>query len=125
MSSLTLHLPNNYVELGREEIEYLEGGGFEQVCTPMSLDSRLISVPINALGWWFTGVGVAKATAKAAGMIASVLGTAKYADNIANVIGGFTGSWFELGTHLANYLDGLDGSKDGRIAYTNCTTVWK
>ena len=120
-----LQLPNSFVEIDREEMEYVDGGGWESVCTDMSVDKRLIEYPVNALGWWYTGVGIAKATNKIASIIAGVLGSSKYSENIGNVIGGLTGDWFNVGTHLANYLDGVDGSTDGRLSYTTCQMVWK
>lgn len=30
-----------------------------------------------------------------------------------------------VGTHLANHIDGVDGSTDGRLSYTTCQMVWK
>ncbi len=118
MSTFVLQLPNNYVEIEREEMEYVDGGGPTAHVIEKSIDKRLISVPVNALGWYFTGGAIGKGIAMLGKQAAKAIGGVLSAGGIANVANGFTGDWWNFGDHLANSLDRKDRIPgNGRIDY--------
>lgn len=123
MRKHTLELPNNFVEIRGNEMEFIEGGKCRVVSTKMSINKNLIAQPINALSWWFGGKSYNAIVNKCAGVVAGVIGSNSLAGNIASVLGAGTGSILNLGTHLANKLDRMDGKADGRITYIKTSTV--
>ena len=113
-----LQLPNSYVEIDRDEMEYVDGGGPTAHLIEKSIDKRLISVPVNAIGWYFTGGLVGKGMELVGKVASKAMGGVLSAVGIANVASNFTGSWWNFGDHLANYLDSIDRDPgNGRIDY--------
>lgn len=118
-----LQLPQNYVEINTNEMHSIEGGKCRVVKTKMSIDKRLVSVPLNGLGWWYTGKSTNAIIGKMASVIARVIKMPGLSDKIGYLIGGYGGSFFNIGDHIANGLDRMDGKKDGRITYWKTSTV--
>ncbi|WP_286910337.1 hypothetical protein [Clostridium sp. UBA1652] len=110
-----LQMPKSYVDIDMDEMEYVDGGKI--LIVERSIDKRLVSWPINAIGWYFTGGLISAGISKLSGVVAKIVGL--NSGKLSNVIGGFTGSWFEFGTHYANYLDRTDSKpNNGRIEYS-------
>ncbi len=96
MSSLKLQLPNNYVEIEGNEMEYIDGGVTAHRIKK-SYDKRVISYPVNAIGWYFTGGAISAGLLKLSTKVSSAIGGVLGAKGIANVAAGFTGRWWNFG----------------------------
>ena len=117
MSSMTLKLPNSYVEVERDEMEYVDGG-VRVKNIERSIDKRLISYPVNAIGWYFTGGAIGKGLGVLSAKISQAIAGSLSAEGIGYVVSGFTGNWWNFGDHLADYIDSIDiHPNNGRIDY--------
>ncbi len=123
MKNYKLELPNNFMEVKENEMELIEGGKCRVVSTKMSINKNLIAQPLNALSWWYGGKSFNAIVNKVSGVVAGVIGSQALSGNISSVIGAFASGGVNLGTHLANKLDRMDGKADGRITYIKTSTV--
>lgn len=116
-----LKMPINYIDINKTEMEYIDGGGTARVIE-RSIDKRWLSMPINAIGWFFNsgliGGAIGKCLSLIYNSVVSAIGNFLMGGAIAKVMSEFTGDWSNFGDHLANYVDSIDiKPNNGRLDY--------
>ncbi len=121
----SLQLPSNFVDVDREEMEYVDGGG-------LFISNRVIQGAIDVAIWIVPGLKFARTGILAVTMMSSVAKTA-LARAICTAVSKVTFSWFVLsqnsvlnaimtftGASIGGFIaekliDPLDGSRNGGV----------
>ncbi|MFL1470934.1 Blp family class II bacteriocin [Paraclostridium bifermentans] len=118
MKNTKLQLPNNFIEINNDEMEYIDGGRPRPHVIERSISKKVVSAPVNALGWYFTGGAIGKGMAKLGSAASKAIGGTLSAGGLASIASSYTGNWWNFGDHLANYLDKRDRHPgNGRLDY--------
>ena len=126
-----LQLPNNYVEIDRDEMEYVDGGGkVPRWAASATLDALLLATPVGVgtaplkyLGKQAATALVKKFAPNIAGIAAWALRTALGAginmstSTITNLIISNAASFLSVGGIVAFVGDYADGNLDGWISW--------
>lgn len=122
--SFELQMPSSFVDIDREEMEYLEGG--------IKISNQIIAGAIDTAIWMIPGMKQFKGTTLGFAMLSSTaknqvvrticnvltnvsLGWLKMSESkIMAVLLNFTG--FSIGSYIAeNVVDPMDGARDGGL----------
>lgn len=126
MSLYALQLPNNYVEIERDEMEYVDGGSAltDKMFSVRSVGAAIntiigFAIPMGGISSFVAKKGTANAARYLEAAVVNKLKTMGILVGGGTVIGGLTYAlnYIDVGTNFAKFLDSIDASPNNGIVW--------